>query len=83
MAKVLLEETSSAEGTCKAEIWRWDDGMFQVRVLRWTDVAATDVGATEEGSAASGWAEITSAGSITDSVDIARGLASGLLARHS
>jgi hypothetical protein len=78
MAKVLLEETSSATGTCKAEIWRWDDGMFQVRVLRWTEEMAA-----EQGEVASTWSEITSAGSITDSIDIARGLATGLLARHS
>ena len=78
MARVLLEEMTSVKGTCKAQIWRRDDGMIHIQVLRWT----TEVVSEQEGIASS-WAEVTTAGSITDSMSIARGLANALVERHS
>ncbi len=78
MARVLLEETTSANGACKAQIWRRDDDMLHLQLLRWTTEVVRD-----QEPVASAWVEITTAGSITDSIDIARGLASELLSRHS
>ena len=77
MARVLLEETTSANGTCKAQIWRRDDDMLHLQLLRWTAEVVQDQEPVE-----SSWVEITTAGSITDSLDIARGLANELLLRH-
>lgn len=77
MAKVLVEETTSTAGTCKAQIWRRDEGLFHVQLFRWTHEVMRDQELVD-----SCWAELTTAGSITDSIDIARGLATELLARH-
>jgi hypothetical protein len=71
MARTLVEELTSADGTWKVQIWRRDDGTLRVCLLRWTDPPT------------SFWEEIRTAGSITDSMDIARTIGNDLLQRHA
>lgn len=75
MTSNVLEEIR--RGGWKAEIRRRSDGNLQVHLLRWIDEDVPD-----HGRVASFWEEVHTAVSITDSIEVARTIASELLARH-
>lgn len=73
-----VEEVLSPRGAWKAEIYRRDDGNFQVLLMRWFEEVVPDHGKVE-----SFWSEVGTAVSITDSLDAARKIAGELLKAHA
>ena len=58
------------KGRWKATIYRRDDGLLQVALLRWEEI---------EGA----WCQLSTAGSRTDTLELARSLAHTLLASRT
>lgn len=71
MAEV-VEELFSPNRWWKAQICRRQDGTYRIELANWVD---------DEGERF--WAQVSTTGSITDSLEIARNLARDLLNRHS
>ena len=74
----MIEELIVPGGGWKAEIRRRADGNYRVVLLRWVD---DDV--PGYGKVASGWSEVHTGTSITDSVELARQLARELLRQYA
>ena len=72
MAREVVEELFSPHRWWKAQICRRQDGTYCIDLAQWVD---------DEGERF--WAQISTAGSITDSLEIARGIARDLLERRS
>jgi hypothetical protein len=73
----VIEELASPDGAYKAEIRRGANGNFRIVLRRWL---AEDV--PGHGRVASGWSEVRTGVSLTDSIEIARDLARELLRHH-
>ncbi len=72
MVGEVVEELFSPNRWWKAQICRRQDGTFRIEMANWVD---------DEGERF--WAQVSTAGSITDSLEIARSIARDLLDRRS